>query len=127
MGFVVDEVALGQVFLRVLWFPPVSIIPPLLNTHSSTTHAVVFAIDSVKTIGVQAEIKTRDFQQLTASKQSVSRPRLKPATSRKWITNEYTANGPTRSAIHNHADVIITVLRGHIMNTCKGGKNPLIL
>jgi hypothetical protein len=27
-GFVVDKVALGQVFLRVLRFSPVSIIPP---------------------------------------------------------------------------------------------------
>jgi hypothetical protein len=28
MGFVVDKVALGQVFLRVLRFSPVNIIPP---------------------------------------------------------------------------------------------------
>jgi hypothetical protein len=28
VGFVVDKVALGQVFLRVLQFSPVSIIPP---------------------------------------------------------------------------------------------------
>jgi hypothetical protein len=28
VGFVVDKVALGQVSLRVLRFPPVSIIPP---------------------------------------------------------------------------------------------------
>jgi hypothetical protein len=28
VGFVVDKVALGQVFLRVLRFPPVNIIPP---------------------------------------------------------------------------------------------------
>jgi hypothetical protein len=28
VGFVVDKVALGQVFLRVLWFSPVNIIPP---------------------------------------------------------------------------------------------------
>jgi hypothetical protein len=31
MGFVVDKVALGQVFLRVLQFSPVNIIPPLLS------------------------------------------------------------------------------------------------
>jgi hypothetical protein len=30
VGFVVDKVALGQVFLRVLPFYPVSIIPPWL-------------------------------------------------------------------------------------------------
>jgi hypothetical protein len=33
MIFVVDKVALGQVFLRLLRFPPVSIIPPVLHTH----------------------------------------------------------------------------------------------
>jgi hypothetical protein len=31
VGFVVDKVALGQVFLRVLRFPPVSIILPELS------------------------------------------------------------------------------------------------
>jgi hypothetical protein len=34
VGFVVDKVALGQVFLRVLRSYPVSIIPPLLHIHS---------------------------------------------------------------------------------------------
>jgi hypothetical protein len=34
LGFVVDKVALGQVFLRVLRFSPVSIIPPLLHIHT---------------------------------------------------------------------------------------------
>jgi hypothetical protein len=33
VGFVVDEVELGQIFLPVLLFPPVSIIPPVLHTH----------------------------------------------------------------------------------------------
>jgi hypothetical protein len=31
VGFVVDGVALGQVFLRVLWFSPVNLIPPLFH------------------------------------------------------------------------------------------------
>jgi hypothetical protein len=31
--FVVDKVALGQVFLQILRFSPVSIIPPILHTH----------------------------------------------------------------------------------------------
>jgi hypothetical protein len=30
-GFVVDKVALGQVFPRVLQFSPVNIIPPVLH------------------------------------------------------------------------------------------------
>jgi hypothetical protein len=33
VGFVVDKVALAQVFLRVLRFSPVNIIPPSLQTH----------------------------------------------------------------------------------------------
>jgi hypothetical protein len=34
VGFVVDQVAPGQVFVRVLWFTHVSIVPPMLHTHS---------------------------------------------------------------------------------------------
>jgi hypothetical protein len=34
VGFVVDKVALGQVFVRVLLFFPVDIIPLLLHIHS---------------------------------------------------------------------------------------------
>jgi hypothetical protein len=34
VGFVVDKVALGRVFLRVLRVSHVSIIPPLLHIHS---------------------------------------------------------------------------------------------
>jgi hypothetical protein len=37
VGFVVDNVALGQVSLPVLPFSPVSIIPPMLHTHSPST------------------------------------------------------------------------------------------
>jgi len=33
VGFVADKVALGQIFLTVLLFPPVSVIPPVLHTH----------------------------------------------------------------------------------------------
>jgi hypothetical protein len=35
VGFVVEKVALGQVSIRVLWFSPVNIIPPLLLTRLS--------------------------------------------------------------------------------------------
>ena len=38
IGFVVNKVQLGQVFLPVLQFSPVSIIPPMLHTHSSIYH-----------------------------------------------------------------------------------------
>jgi hypothetical protein len=31
VGFVVEKVALGQVFPRVLWFSPVNFIPPVLH------------------------------------------------------------------------------------------------
>jgi hypothetical protein len=33
VGFVVGKVALGQAFLRVLWFSSVSTIPPVLHIH----------------------------------------------------------------------------------------------
>jgi len=37
LGFVVDKVTMGQVFLPVIWFSPVSINSPL-HTHSSIHH-----------------------------------------------------------------------------------------
>jgi hypothetical protein len=40
VGFVVDKVALGQVFLQVLRFSPANIIPPLLHIHLSPPHEV---------------------------------------------------------------------------------------
>jgi hypothetical protein len=39
--FVVDKVALGQVFLRILQFSPVSIIPPMLHTYFNINAALV--------------------------------------------------------------------------------------
>ena len=38
VGFVAHQVALGQVFLPLLQFSPVSIIPPLVHTHPSIYH-----------------------------------------------------------------------------------------
>jgi hypothetical protein len=43
MGFVVNKVALGQVFLRVLHLSPVSIIPPML--HSSSFICLLLSIE----------------------------------------------------------------------------------
>jgi hypothetical protein len=40
-GFVVDKVALGQVFLRVLRFSPVSVIPPSLSKLISCGECVI--------------------------------------------------------------------------------------
>jgi hypothetical protein len=37
---VVDKMALGLVFLRVLRFSPANIIPPLFHIHLSPTHEV---------------------------------------------------------------------------------------
>jgi hypothetical protein len=47
--FLVDQVAIGQVFLRVHRFYPVSVIPLLLHAlfHSSLTDYVILAIDNV--------------------------------------------------------------------------------
>jgi hypothetical protein len=41
VGFVVDKVALGQVFLRVLRFSPVNIIPPSLSKLISSGECVM--------------------------------------------------------------------------------------
>jgi hypothetical protein len=38
--FVVDKVALGQVFLQALWFSPVNIIPSMLHTADPSGRAV---------------------------------------------------------------------------------------
>jgi hypothetical protein len=40
VGFVADRVTAAQVYLQVLRFSPVRIIPPVLHTHSSTTNAI---------------------------------------------------------------------------------------
>jgi hypothetical protein len=45
VGFVVDNVTLGQAFLRVLRFPPANIIPPLLHIHPSPPHEVCHSSD----------------------------------------------------------------------------------
>jgi hypothetical protein len=45
VGFVVDKVALGQVYLRVLRFSPANIIPPLLHIHLSPPHEVCDSSD----------------------------------------------------------------------------------
>jgi hypothetical protein len=45
VGFVVDKVALGQVFPRVLWFSPVNFIPPVLNyTEKQKKHLTIIFI-----------------------------------------------------------------------------------
>jgi hypothetical protein len=31
VGFVIDQVTMGEVFLQVIWFSPVTIIPPWLS------------------------------------------------------------------------------------------------
>lgn len=40
VGFVVDEVALGWVFLPLLWPSSVSIIPSMLHTVSSRSYVI---------------------------------------------------------------------------------------
>jgi hypothetical protein len=40
VGFVVDRVAVGQVFLLVLWFSHVGIIPAIFHIHLYFTDAV---------------------------------------------------------------------------------------
>jgi hypothetical protein len=40
--FVVDEVVPGQVFLRILRFSPLSIIPQMLHTHFNLNTTLIF-------------------------------------------------------------------------------------
>jgi len=49
VGFLVDQVALGQGFLPALMFSPVSIIPPTFHTHSFLycRRRVILALESV--------------------------------------------------------------------------------
>jgi hypothetical protein len=42
VGFVVDNVALGQVFPRVLRFSPVNIIPPVLHYLEERKKRIIF-------------------------------------------------------------------------------------
>jgi hypothetical protein len=42
VGFVVDKVALGQVFPRVLLFSPVSFIPPVLHYKGKRKKLIIF-------------------------------------------------------------------------------------
>jgi hypothetical protein len=42
MGFMVNNLALGQVFFQVLWISPVNIIPPWLHIHL----CIIWGIDS---------------------------------------------------------------------------------
>jgi hypothetical protein len=42
VGFVVDEVALGQVFPRALRFSPVNFIPPVLRYKNKRKKGIVF-------------------------------------------------------------------------------------
>jgi hypothetical protein len=47
--FVVDKVALGHVFLRVIQFSPVRIVPPILHTRSFLCCRcyIISAVDSI--------------------------------------------------------------------------------
>jgi hypothetical protein len=44
VGFVVDIVALGQVFPRVIQFSPVSFIPPVLHYKEKWKNLIIFII-----------------------------------------------------------------------------------
>jgi hypothetical protein len=46
VGFVVDKVALGQAFLRVLRFSPVSLIPPVLHYTKNQKKLIIFITGS---------------------------------------------------------------------------------
>jgi hypothetical protein len=58
VGFVVDNVALGQVFPPVLWFSPVSFIPPVLHYTKKKTKKLIIFITGLhnKTQGCGASV-----------------------------------------------------------------------
>ena len=47
LGFMIDEIALGHVLLRVLWFSSVIIIPPMIHNHRSSPAQFKLVIVSV--------------------------------------------------------------------------------
>jgi len=49
VGFVVNKVAVEQVFMQVLWFSPVNIIPPMMHTLSFIyyQHCILSLVDSI--------------------------------------------------------------------------------
>jgi hypothetical protein len=51
VGFALEKVALGQVFLSVFRFCAVSVILPIPHTHSFTyhQHCIISAVDSILT------------------------------------------------------------------------------
>ena len=63
VGVVVDVVALGQVFLRVFWFPLVSVTPPAVHTQSYITDAIYRSADkSLARPGRKQPTATEDFE-----------------------------------------------------------------
>jgi hypothetical protein len=55
VGFVVDEVALGQVFPRVLRFSPVNFIPPVLHYKEKRKKEIITFITGC-TISLEAAV-----------------------------------------------------------------------
>ena len=67
--FVLDKVALGQVFLPVLRFTPVSIIPSLLHSH---LHLHVSAAKRKSGLSLRSFLKTMNRELLALSIQSAN-------------------------------------------------------
>jgi hypothetical protein len=60
VGFVVDKVALGQVFLRLLRFSPVNFIPPVLHyteRREKTDHLSLYCHHKGCTISFKAVVR----------------------------------------------------------------------
>jgi len=53
MGPTVDEVAMGQLFLRILQFCPASIIPPMLHIHLHVALTRRTNVRSLWTFGIR--------------------------------------------------------------------------
>ena len=59
MGFVVNKVALGQAFLRMSRFSPVSIIAPMLRTHLRLDAALTKRTNGQSSFGNRAALGTQ--------------------------------------------------------------------
>jgi hypothetical protein len=81
--FVVDKVALGQVFPRVLWFSPVSFIPPVLHYTEKRKEKLIIFITGLhnKPQGCGAFVKSATGPFTTQKKWQ----RINPATWRRGI------------------------------------------
>jgi hypothetical protein len=117
VGFVLDEVALRQVFLRVLRFSPVIIIPPLLHIHS----CIIWGMDRGPVNGPVSHTSSHPIAvyAVHCKKENeclyrVSHVTRNPLTGMRWLCSPLwlTHFPPVRSLFLRHAVVGGSTLSG---------------